>query len=194
MDAGRATPLKLAAEGNDYECSQLLLQAGASMAKALAGHDAADIVENIFFIGHQNTEAQRRAVDALIEAHNADRLFWYSPRNLSTVHRFVLLPELAPPQRVFYAWRASVDYCTHGLLCRNTGRAARELSYTFLQNYNREHGLQLTIEYLDQEMLECMRLLPSDSEYVYRALLCLRAYRGGALPSALCTSVARCVA
>ena len=66
VDAGRATLLKLAAEGNDYECSQLLIQAGASMAKALAGHDAADIVENIFFIGHQNTEAQRRAVDALI--------------------------------------------------------------------------------------------------------------------------------
>ena len=65
----------------------------------------------------------------------------------------------------------------------------------FLQNYNREHGLQLTIEHLGQEMLECMRLLPSDSEYFYRALLCLRAYRGGALPrSAVCTSVARFVA
>ena len=102
------------------------------------------------------------------------------------MHRLVLPPELAPPQRVFYAWRASVDHCTHGLLCRNTGRAAREESYAFLQSYNREHGLQLTIE--------CMRLLPSDSEYVYRALLCLRAYRGGALPSAVCTSVARFVA
>ena len=79
-------------------------------------------------------------------------------------------------------------------MCRNTGRAVRENSYAFLQSYNREHGLQLTNEYLDQEMLECMRLLPSDSEYVYRALLCLRAYRGGALPSAVCTSVARFVA
>ena len=108
------------------------------------------------------------------------------------MHRLVLPPELAPPQR--YAWRASVNHCTHGLLCRNTGRAARETSDAFLQNYNREHGLQLTIKHLDQEMLECMRLLPSDPEYVYGALLCLRAYRGGALPSAVCTSVARFVA
>eukprot|EP00973_Karenia_brevis_P010901 1476771-Karenia_brevis.AAC.1 len=74
VDAGRATPLKLAAEGNDYECSQLLIQDGASMAKALVDHDAVDIVENIFFISHQNTEAQPRAVDALIAARNADRL------------------------------------------------------------------------------------------------------------------------
>ena len=115
-------------------------------------------------------------------------------RSAASYARTVRMAELAPPQRVYSSWWASANHCTHGLLCRNTGRAARETSDAFLQNYNREHGLQLTIEHLDQEMLECMRLLPSDSEYVYRALLCLRAYRGGALPSTVCTSVARFVA
>ena len=107
-------------------------------------------------------------------------------RSAASYARTVRMAELAPPQRVYSSWWASANHCTHGLLCRNTGRAAREESYAFLQSYNREHGLQLTIE--------CTRLLPSDSEYVYRALLCLRAYRGGALPSAVCTSVARFVA
>ena len=110
------------------------------------------------------------------------------------MHRVAQPPELAPPQRVLYAWRGPVDHCTHGVLCSNSGLAAREATCEFLRNYNREHGLELTIEQLDQEMLACMRLLPRDPEHVYRTLLCLRAFRGGVLPSTVCTWVAQFVA
>ena len=198
VDAGRTTPLALAMECDDYEHAQLLLQAGASKARALAGRITANEPANIFFIGHQNTEAQRRAVDVLIGAHNAvaesSWSSWYAPRSLSTAQRVVQPPELAPARPSFYSWRGPVDHCTHGVLCSNSGRAARETAYDFLRNYSREHGLGLTIEHLDQEMLACMRLLPSEPEQVYRTLLCLRAFRGGVLPSTVCTWVAQFVA
>ena len=122
---------------------------------------------NFFFIGHQNTEQQRRAVEELIEAHNEDSawLRWYtSEKALSITEHAVLPPELAPAQRVVYAWRGSVDHCTHGVLLRNSGRAARETSYEFLRSYNRAHGLQLAIEHFDQQLSDCLRLLPDDPE------------------------------
>ena len=193
VDAGRTSPLALAMERHDYESSQLLLQAGASQAKALASRSVADDAVNVFFIGHQNTEAQRRAVAALIEAHNADAgwMSWYKQKNLSIAHRVVLPPQDAPHQHAFYGWRGSVNHCTHGVLCNNSGRAARETSYEFLRNYDRGHGLQLTIRHLDQEMMASMRLLPCDPERVYQTLLCLRAFRGGALAGTVCTSVAQ---
>ena len=200
VDAGRTTPLALAMECDAYEHAQFLLQAGASKAKALAGRGSANDVANFFFLfnGQQNTEAQRRAVDDLIGAHNAvvesSWSSWYAPRSLSTAQRFVQPPELAPARPSFYSWRGPVDHCTHGVLCSNSGRAARETAYDFLRNYNRVHGLGLTIEHLDQEMLACMRLLPSEPEQVYRTLLCLRAFRGGVLPSTVCTWVAQFVA
>ena len=103
----------------------------------------------------------------MIEAHNEDSawLRWYtSEKALSITEHAVLPPELAPAQRVVYAWRGSVDHCTHGVLLRNSGRAARETSYEFLRSYNRAHGLQLAIEHFDQQLSDCLRLLPDDPE------------------------------
>ena len=95
--------------GNDHECS--LLEAGAFKAKALAGWDAANDVEIVFSVGEQNTEKQRRAVDAMIAAPNTGKA-------LSNV-RHVEPPDLTP-SKVFDSWRRSGAHYTHGVLCRNT--------------------------------------------------------------------------
>ena len=165
LDAGRTSPLSLAMEREDYECSQLLLEAGASKEKALMGRNDADDAENIFFVGHRNTEHERRSVGALVEAHNAGArwLSWYAlGRSLSVAHHVVLPPELAPAQSTVHAWRGSVDHCTHGVLISNSGRAAREISHDFLRSHSRQHGLQLTVHHLDKELSDRLRLLPGD--------------------------------
>ena len=46
------------------------------------------------------------------------------------------------------------------MLLKNSGRAARETTYEYMQEYIRTHGLQLTAEYLDEEMAACLRVLP----------------------------------
>ena len=46
--------------------AKLLLEAGASQAKARAHQGGVDDTENGYFVGHQNGEEQRRAVDAMI--------------------------------------------------------------------------------------------------------------------------------
>ena len=41
--------------------------------------------------------------------------------------------------------------------------AARETTYQFMQEYVSMRGLQLTVEYLDDEMAACLRVLPDGS-------------------------------
>ena len=72
-------------------------------------------------------------------------------------------PDLAQPD-VCYSWRRSIAHCTHGALLKNTGRAARETTYEYMQDYFRTHGLLLTVEYLDEEMAACLRVLPDASQ------------------------------
>ena len=45
---------------------------------------------------------------------------------------------------------------------KNSGRARREMTYHFMQEYVSTRGLQLTVEYLDDEMAACLRVLPDD--------------------------------
>ncbi len=72
-------------------------------------------------------------------------------------------PDLAQPD-VRYSWRRSIAHCTHGVLLKNTRRAARGTTYEYMQEYIRTHGLQLTAKYLDEEMAACLRVLPDDSQ------------------------------
>jgi hypothetical protein len=122
--------------GNDHECS--LLEAGAFKAKALAGWDAANDVEIVFSVGEQNTEKQRRAVDAMIAAPNTGKA-------LSNV-RHVEPPDLTP-SKVFDSWRRSGAHYTHGVLCRNTLRSKRLFAEAQLA--------QLTAA--DEEMAACLQ-------------------------------------
>ena len=55
-------------------------------------------------------------------------------------------------------------HCTHGAFLKNSGRAARETTWAHMQAYIRTHGLQLTAEYLDEEMAACLRVLPDGSQ------------------------------
>ena len=166
VDSGRSPPLALAMQREDRKCAHLLLEAGATQAKARAHQGVADNPENVYFVGHQSSEEQRRAVDALIAAHNSDAewLLWFHPgKALAVMHSVEQPPELAQPD-VYYSWRRSVAHCTHGVLLKNTGRAARETTYEYMQEYIRTHGLQLTAEYLDEEMAACLRVLPDGSQ------------------------------
>ena len=61
-------------------------------------------------------------------------------------------PELAEPPHAHYSWRRSFAHCTHGVVCRNTRRAARESTCEFLKMYSRAQGCRLTVEYLDGQM------------------------------------------
>ena len=65
--------------------------------------------------------------------------------------------ELAEPPHAHYSWRRSFAHCTHGVLCRNTGRAARESTIAYLQMYARARGGQLTVDYLDEELAAHLR-------------------------------------
>ena len=166
VDSGRPPPLALAMQREDRKCAHLLLEAGATQAKARAHQGVADNPENVYFVGHQSSEEQRRAVDALIAAHNSDAewLLWFHPgKALAVMHSVEQPPELAQPG-VCYSWRRSIAHCTHGVLLKNSGRAARETTYEYMQEYIRTHGLQLTAEYLDEEMAACLRVLPDGSQ------------------------------
>ena len=160
-------PLHIACRFGHEPCAQLLLEAGASRAVPSAKHDAQ---ENIYFVGHQNRgqnrEEQRSAVDAMIAAHNSDAawLSWYNPgKGLAVLHYVEQPPELAQPN-VCYSWRRSIAHCTHGAFLKDIGRAARETTYEYMLDYILTHGLQLTAEYLDEEMAACLRVLPDDSQ------------------------------
>ena len=166
VDSGRSPPLALAMQREDRKCAHLLVEAGATQAKARAHQGVADNPENVYFVGHQSSEEQRRAVDALIAAHNSDAewLLWFHPgKALAVMHSVEQPPELAQPG-VCYSWRRSIAHCTHGVLLKNSGRAARETTYEYMQEYIRTHGLQLTAEYLDEEMAACLRVLPDGSQ------------------------------
>ena len=130
----------------DRECAQLLLEAGASRAVPSADRDAQ---ENICFGGHQSTPEQRAAVDDLVSAHNADAhwLMWFNPGKALSV-----TDNVEQPSQAHYSWRRTVAHCTHGVLCRNGGSAARESTFEFLKMYSRAQGCRLTVEYLDGQM------------------------------------------
>ena len=104
-------------------------------------------------------------VDAMIAAHNSDAewLLWFHPGKALAIMSFVEQPHDFAQPDVRYSWRRSVAHCTHGVLLKNTGRAARETTYEYMQDYIRTHGLQLTAEYLDEEMAASLRVLPDDS-------------------------------
>ena len=53
--------LRLALELEHRACAQLLLDAGATRAKALAHRGEFEDTENLFFVGHQNRDEQMRA-------------------------------------------------------------------------------------------------------------------------------------
>ena len=53
--------------------------------------------------------------------------------------------------------------CTHGVILKNGGKAARETTYQFMRDYVSTRGLQLTVEYLDDDMAVCLRVLPDGS-------------------------------
>ncbi len=63
----------------------------------------------------------------------------------------VLPPE--PACDVICSWRRAVGHCTHGVVCKNNGRAAHETTYDYMQQCNRTRTLQLTIEYMYEDML-----------------------------------------
>ena len=169
VDSGQTPPLALAMQREDRECAQLLLEAGASQAKARAHRDGVDDPENVYFVGHQNSEEQRRAVDAMITAHNSDAewLQWYHPRKPLAVQHYVEhLPEFAQPPIGPYSWarcaeaKLGIPLWTHGVLLKNSGRDACKRTYEYMQDYIQTHGLLLTVEYMDEEMAACLRVLP----------------------------------
>ena len=57
-----------------------------------------------------------------------------------------------------------IPHWTHRVLLKNSGRAARETTYEYMHDYVRTHGLRLMLEYLDEEMAACLRVLPDDSQ------------------------------
>ncbi len=154
VDAGNPSPLALAMRGEDREAAQFLIEAGATKAAALAGTESDDTADNVYFIGHQNSAEQRRAVDSMIGAHNADAewLQWFDPRKALSITQHVVLPP-EPACDVIYSWRRAVGHCTHGAVCQNNCRAARETTYDYMPQYNRTRTLQLTIEYMYEDML-----------------------------------------
>ena len=123
-------------QSEDRECAQLLLEAGANQATPSADHDTQ---ENIYSVGHENTFEQWAAVDDLVSAHNtnAEWLMWFNPgKTLSVMYCVEMPPEQAEPpsvEGVHYSLRRSIAHCTHGALCRNSGRAARESRLAYLQ-------------------------------------------------------------
>ena len=173
VDSGQTPPLALAMQRENRECAQLLLDAGASQAQARAHRGGVDDPENVYFVGHQNSEEQRRAVDAMITAHNSDAewLQWYHPRKLLAVQHYVEhLPEFAQPPTGPYSWarcaeaQLGIPHWTHGVLLENSGRDACKRTYEYMQDYIQTHGLLLTVEYMDEEMAACLRVLPDDSQ------------------------------
>ena len=119
--------------------------------------------QNMYFVGRQNRDEQRSAVEAMIAAHDSDVewLKWYHPeRALATAHHVEQHPD--PAQwTVVCAWRGSIAHCTHGVLLTNVGgNGARETTFQFMQEYVSTRGSQLTVEYLDDEMTACLRVLP----------------------------------
>ena len=169
VDSGQTPPLALAMQREDRECAQLLLEAGASQAKARAHRGGVDDPENVYFVGHQNSEEQRRAVDAMITAHNSDAewLQWYHPRKPLAVQHYVEhLPEFAQPPTGPYSWarcaeaQLGIPHWTHGVLLENSGRDVCKRTYEYMQDYIQTHGLLLTVEYMDEEMAACLRVLP----------------------------------
>ena len=102
----------------------------------------------------------------MISAHNsdADWLKWFLPQKaLAIVHHAEQPPELAHPATVVYSWRGSIAHCAHGVILKNSGSAARETTYQFMREYVSTRGLQLTVEFLDDEMAACLRVLPDGS-------------------------------
>ena len=43
---------------------------------------------------------------------------------------------------------------------KNSGRDACKRTYECMQDYIQTHGLLLTVEYMDEEMAACLRVLP----------------------------------
>ena len=93
VDGGNPSPLVHAVceKETTRDCAQLLLEPGATKARTCAGSGALVDQEDIHFIGHQNTDEQRRAVDAMIAAHNlnAHWLLWYHPRKILSIMHHV---------------------------------------------------------------------------------------------------------
>ncbi len=89
----------------------------------------------------------------MIGAHNADAewLQWFDPRKALSITQHVVLPP-EPACDVICSWRRAVGHCTHGVICKNNGRAAHETMHEYLQQHNRAHTLQLTIEHLDEDV------------------------------------------
>ena len=57
-----------------------------------------------------------------------------------------------------------IPHWTHGVLLKNSGRDACKRTYEYMQDYIQTHGLLLTVEYMDEEMAACLRVLPDDSQ------------------------------
>lgn len=170
VNGGRPPPLAQAMHGEDRGCAQLLLEAGASRAKARAHRGCLDDNEHVYFVGHQNSDEQRRAVDAMVAAHNSDAewLMWFHPgKTLAIKHRVEQPPELAETENAHYSWSSSIAHCTHGVLLENTCMG-RDTTYKFMQDYIRTYELQLTVEYLDEAINACLRVLPSEDDVYAR--------------------------
>ena len=58
-----------------------------------------------------------------------------------------------------------IPHWTHGVLLKNSGRDACKRTYEYMQDYIQTHGLLLTVEYMDEEMAACLRVLPDDRRY-----------------------------
>ena len=98
----------------------------------------------------------------MIAAHNcdADWLMWFHPEKaLAIAHRVEQPPEL----RIGHIWKGSMGRCTHGAILKNNGKAARETTFQYMREYVSARRLQLAVEYLDDEMAACLRVLPDDS-------------------------------
>ena len=83
----------------------------------------------------------------MIAAHNsdADWLMWFHPEKALAVAHHVEQPP------------------DHGVILKNCGKAARETTYQFMLEYVSARRLQLTVDYLDDEMAACLRVLPDGS-------------------------------
>ena len=67
--------------------------------------------------------------------NSAHKLLWFHPEKALAVMRYVEQPpEIAQPN-VGYSWRRSIAHCTHGALLENIGRAARQTTYEYMQDY-----------------------------------------------------------
>ena len=57
-----------------------------------------------------------------------------------------------------------IPHWARGVLLKNSGRDACKRTYEYMQDYIRTRGVQLTVEYLDEEMAASLCVLPDDSQ------------------------------